>query len=57
MSDKRVALDILTYLYRVYFGTTSEEIDFRVRYGSNGVVNKVIDYIEEKYLKEEIENE
>ena len=56
MSDKRVALDILSYLYRAYFGTTEEEIDFRTRYGSNGVVNKVINYIEKKYLKDE-ENE
>ena len=56
MSDKKVALDILTYLYRTYFGTTKDEVDFRIKYGANGVVNKVINYIEEKYLKDE-ENE
>lgn len=51
-NEKWVARDIYTYLYRVAFGNTKEEIDFRVSQGSNGVVNKVLDYIYNTYLKE-----
>lgn len=51
-NEYKVALDIWTYLYRLYYGTSKEEIDFRIRQGSNGVVNKVLDYIKDKYMKE-----
>ena len=50
--NKYVALDIYTFLFRTAFGDTKEEIDFRVRQGSNGVVKKVLNYINDKYLKE-----
>lgn len=52
-NEYKVALDIWTYLYRLYYGTSKEEIDFRVHWGSNGVVNKVLDYIKNKYMEEE----
>ena len=51
-NEKRVAQDIYTYLYRAAFGNTKEEVDFRIGQGSKGVVNKVLDYIYNTYLKE-----
>lgn len=48
--EKLIALDIYTYLYRTYYGTSEEEQNFRARQGTNGVVNKVLDYIAQKYL-------
>lgn len=59
MSEKElVALDIFTFLYRTYYGTDKEEVNFRINYGSNGAVNKVLNYISNKYLdKGKITNE
>lgn len=59
MSTKElVALDIYTFLFRTYYGTNKEEIKFRIDYGSNGVIDKVLNYISNKYLnKGEIINE
>ena len=47
-----VALDIYTFLFRTAFGSTKEEVEFRINQGSHGVVEKVLTYIENKYLKE-----
>ena len=55
--EEYTALDIYTYLFRAYYGTDQEEIEYRVRYGSNGVVNKVLNYIKNKYFKKDDENE
>ena len=48
--EEHVALDIYTYLFHNYYGTDKKEIEYRVKYGSNGVVNKVLNYINNKYL-------
>ena len=47
------ALDIYTFLFRAAFGTAPEEIDYRVHNGSNGVINKTLNYIKNKYLNAE----
>lgn len=52
IKNAAIAADIYNYLKATYYGTTQEEIDFRVNQGSNGVVNKVLNYIYNKYLKE-----
>ena len=54
--EKYVALDIYTYLFRTYYGTDKEEVEYRVKYGSNGVVNKVLDYIQQKYFEKDDKN-
>ena len=54
--EEYTALDIYTYLFRAYYGTDQEEIEYRVRYGSNGVVNKVLNYISHKYLDKGSDN-
>jgi hypothetical protein len=54
---EEVALDIYTYLYRTYFGTDSDEQKFRIKYGSNGVIYKVLDYIQKTYFKKDDKNE
>lgn len=51
--EEYTALDIYTYLFRTYYGTDPEEIDYRVKYGSNGAVNKVLNYIKDKYFKKD----
>lgn len=56
-NEQRVAIDIYTYLYRTYYGTTKEEINYRVKYGSNGAVSKVLKYIAQKYITRDEENE
>ena len=48
--EELIALDIYTFLYRTYYGTDKEEVNFRIDYGSNGAVNKVLNYISNKYL-------
>ncbi len=48
--EELVALDIYTFLFRTYYGTDKEEINFRIAYGSNGVIDKVLNYISNKYL-------
>ena len=48
--EELVALDIYTFLFRTYYGTDKEEINFRINYGSNGVIDKVLNYISNKYL-------
>lgn len=52
IKNKAIAADIYNYLKSTYYGTSPEEIQFRVSYGSNGVVDKVLNYIYSKYLKE-----
>ena len=52
--EQTIALDIYTYLYRTYFGTSKEEIKYRQDYGSNGVIMKVLDYINHKYIKDDV---
>ena len=52
IKNAAIAADIYNYLKTAYYGTAQEEIDFRVSYGSNGVVDKVLNYIYNKYLKE-----
>ena len=49
---KLIALDIYTYIYRVFFGKSKEEIEFRHNQGERGCVLKVLNYINDKYLKE-----
>lgn len=49
--EEYVALDIYTYLFRTYYGTDKKEIEYRVEYGSNGVVDKVLNYIQHKYFE------
>lgn len=44
------ALDIYTFLFRAAYGTTPEEIEYRVHNGSNGVINKTLNYIKDKYM-------
>ena len=48
--EELVALDIYTFLFRTYYGTDKKEIEYRFKYGSNGVVDKVLNYINNKYL-------
>lgn len=54
--EELVALDIYTFLYRTYYGTDKEEVNFRIDYGSNGAVNKVLNYISNKYLDKGSDN-
>lgn len=49
-NEQYEALDIYTFLFRAAYGTTPEEIDYRVQYGSNGVINKTLNYIKDKYM-------
>lgn len=51
--EQEIAIDIYTYMYRVFFGDSKEEIDYRVRFGSNGAAEKVLRYIFERYIEEE----
>lgn len=44
-----VAEDIIKIIYDIYYGQDKEAIQFRVRYGTNGVVDKIIRTIREKY--------
>lgn len=50
------ALDIYTYIFRVFFGKSKEEINFRISQGERGCVSKVLNYINDKYLKKEDED-
>ena len=51
-----IALDIYTYIYRVFFGRSKEEIKFRLEQGERGCVLKVLNYINDKYLEKEGDN-
>lgn len=51
--EQKIAIDIYTYMYRVFFGDSKEEIDYRVRFGSHGAATKVLNYIMKRYIKEE----
>ena len=55
--EEYVALDIYTYLFRTYYGTDKKEIEYRVKYGSNGVVDKVLNYIQHKYFERDDKHE
>lgn len=44
-----VAEDIIKIIYDIYYGQDKEAIQFRVNYGTNGVVDKIIHTIREKY--------
>lgn len=44
-----VAEDIIKIIYDIYYGQDKETIQFRVRYGANGAVDKIIHTIREKY--------
>lgn len=55
--EEYTALDIYTYLFRTYYGTDKKEIEYRVKYGSNGAVDKVLNYIQYKYFKKDDKNE
>lgn len=48
--DYYIALDIYRYIQKIYYGKDEEDIQFRVHHGSNGAVNKILNYIENKYL-------
>ena len=52
--EQAIALDIYTYLYRTYFGKSKEEIKYRTDYGANGAIMKVLDYINHKYIKDDV---
>ena len=45
-----VSTDIINIIHDVYYGKSEEAIKFRIDYGSNGAVNKIIDIIVDKYL-------
>lgn len=49
--EQKVAVDIYTYIYRTFFGNSKEEIEYRMRYGSNGAARKVLNYILERYIE------
>ena len=49
-SEQKVALDIYTFLYRSYYGKSPEEITERIKYGSNGAIDKVLLYIQDTYF-------
>jgi len=51
--EQKIAIDIYTYMYRVFFGDSKEEIDYRVRFGSHGAAKKVLNYILERYIEKE----
>ena len=55
--EEYTALDIYTYLFRTYYGTDKKEIDYRIKYGSNGAIDKVLNYIQNKYFKKDDKNE
>ena len=55
--EEYTALDIYTYLFRTYYGTDKKEVDYRIKYGSNGAVDKVLDYIQNKYFEKDDEHE
>ena len=55
--EEYTAFDIYTYLFRTYYGTDKKEVDYRIKYGSNGAVDKVLDYIQNKYFEKDDENE
>lgn len=44
------AIDIINIIQDIYYGKTDEAIKFRVSYGSNGAVDKIIQTIVEKYI-------
>lgn len=48
----KTASDIVNIIQDVYFGTSQEAINFRVNYGSNGAVDKIIETIAEKYIRQ-----
>lgn len=50
-TEQKVALDIYTYIYRIFLGTTEEEINFRINKGERGCIQNVLNYIGSKYLK------
>lgn len=47
-----VAEDIIKIIYDIYYGQDKEAIQFRVRWGTNGAVDKIIRIIREKYSVE-----
>lgn len=53
--EQKVAVDIYTYIYRTFFGNSKEEVEYRMRYGSNGAATKVLEYINERYINREEE--
>ena len=55
--EEYAALDIYTYLFRTYYGTDKEEVEHRIKYGSNGAVDKVLNYIQHKYFKKDDKDE
>ena len=54
--EEYTALDIYTYLFRTYYGTDKKEVEYRINYGSNGAVDKVLDYIQNKYFEKDDNN-
>ena len=54
--EEYTALDIYTYLFRTYYGTDKKEVEYRIKYGSNGAVDKVLDYIQNKYFEKDDNN-
>lgn len=44
-----VAEDIINIIYDIYYGQDKGSIQFRVRHGANGAVNKIICTIRERY--------
>ena len=53
--EQKVAVDIYTYIYRTFFGNSKEEVEYRMRYGSNGAATKVLEYINKTYIINEEE--
>lgn len=50
MTNKQVAEDIYDRLHDLYYGNDPKSRQFRFNFGSNGVVNSVLDYIYNTYL-------
>lgn len=44
-----VAEDIIKIIYDIYYGQDAEAVQFRVDYGADGAVDKIIYTIREKY--------
>lgn len=51
--EQQVAVDIYSYMYRVFFGNSKEEVNYRMCFGSNGATKKVLNYILERYIEKE----
>jgi hypothetical protein len=52
MTNQEVAKDIISVITRYYYSKDQAYVCFRYHHGCRGVINAVIDYIQDTYLTE-----